>query len=67
MEFLSYSTLLQVLIFHKSVGSNLTIAGALILFYYPTFRIHQNIRTNLRERWALFKMKHVGQNHYKNG
>ena len=46
---------------------NLDYCWCFDLFYYPTFLIHQNICTDLRERWALFKMKHFGQFHYKNG
>ena len=67
---MKYFTLLHFVtdsIFSQISRLNFDYCSCLDMFYYPTFLIHQNFRTDLRYMGVHPKMKHLVWNHQKNG
>ena len=67
---IKYLILLHIVtrsIFSQIKKLNFVYCWCFDMFYYPTFFIHQNFRTDLTCMWVQFKLKHFVLNHWKNG
>ena len=62
---LPFSTFVTSLIFSQISKLTFDYCWCSDMFYYPTFLIHQNICTELRYCWVLFKIIHFVQIHSK--
>ena len=57
-----YFTLFHIItpfIFSQIRKLNFDSCWCFDMFYYPTFFIHQNVRTDLTYRWVQFKLNHL--------
>ena len=63
---IKYLTLFQIVtrsIFSQIKNLTFVYCWCFDMFYYPTFFIHQNVRTDLTYMWVQFKLKHLVLNH----